>query len=122
MGAWKRCCFLCCIDAVQAGALAQAHATLPLPLLCLKPAGVSSTSAGAAGPEGPSIHTEEAQLGGKRVQLESGLLAQLADGSVVVRQGSTAVLVTVVGAAEPEGEGDFLPLQVGLSLHAVWHV
>lgn len=49
---------------------------------------------------------------GRTVTLETGKLASLADGSVLVKMGNTMLLATVVSAKEPkEGQG-FFPLSV----------
>lgn len=45
-------------------------------------------------------------------ELENGRLAKQADGAVWVRFGDTVVLVTVVGAKEPQTGKDFFPLTV----------
>ena len=49
---------------------------------------------------------------GKAISLETGKLAKLADGSVVVRLGDTMLLATVVAAKEAADDVDFLPLTV----------
>ncbi len=49
--------------------------------------------------------------GGRSITIETGKLALLANGSVVVRQGGTTVLVCAVAAAPREGI-DFFPLSV----------
>jgi len=49
---------------------------------------------------------------GKAISLETGKLAKLADGSVVVRLGDTMLLATVVAAREANDDIDFLPLTV----------
>ncbi len=52
-------------------------------------------------------------LGGDReVIIETGKLAKQADGSVVVKQGDTMLLATVVAAKEAKPDCDFMPLQV----------
>ncbi len=53
------------------------------------------------------------KLGGDReIMIETGKLAKQADGSVVVKQGDTMLLATVVSAKEPKDDCDFMPLQV----------
>ncbi|MBO5874312.1 MAG: polyribonucleotide nucleotidyltransferase, partial [Rikenellaceae bacterium] len=53
------------------------------------------------------------KLGGDReIMIETGKLAKQADGSVVVKQGDTMLLATVVAAKEPKADCDFMPLQV----------
>lgn len=46
------------------------------------------------------------------VTIETGLLAQLADGAVVVRMGNAMLLATVVANKQPKEGIDFLPLSV----------
>lgn len=50
--------------------------------------------------------------GGKEISFELGKFAKQANGSLMVRQGDTMVLVTVCAAPEPKVGIDFLPLQV----------
>jgi polyribonucleotide nucleotidyltransferase len=55
----------------------------------------------------------EAKLGDKDpIIIETGHYAKLSDGAVVVRQGNTAVLVTVVMSENPIQNIDFVPLTV----------
>jgi polyribonucleotide nucleotidyltransferase len=55
----------------------------------------------------------EAKLGDKDpIIIETGHYAKLSDGAVVVRQGDTAVLVTVVMSENPIQNIDFVPLTV----------
>src|ERR671923_3093666 len=58
------------------------------------------------------MHKREIQVGHHAVSIETGKLAKQADGSVVVRQGDTMVLVTACHAATPREGIDFLPLTV----------
>ncbi len=53
----------------------------------------------------------ETELAGRKLQFEIGKFACLANGSVMVRYGDTAVLATVVASKEPK-EADFFPLTV----------
>ncbi|MDE2764866.1 MAG: polyribonucleotide nucleotidyltransferase, partial [Chloroflexota bacterium] len=53
----------------------------------------------------------EVEVGGRPLTIETGLLAQQASGSVVVRYGETVVLVTAVAGGVREGI-DFMPLTV----------
>ena len=53
----------------------------------------------------------EIELGGKPLVIEQGLLGQLANGAVTVRQGDTVVLVTATMGQAREGI-DFFPLTV----------
>ena len=48
----------------------------------------------------------------RTITLETGKLAKLADGAVVVRMGNTMLLATVVAKKELAEEIDFLPLYV----------
>jgi polyribonucleotide nucleotidyltransferase len=52
------------------------------------------------------------QEGGKDISIETGKLAKQAHGSVVVRQGNTMLLATVVSNKEAGENVDFLPLTV----------
>ncbi|MBI4303444.1 MAG: polyribonucleotide nucleotidyltransferase [Chloroflexi bacterium] len=54
----------------------------------------------------------ERELGGRKLTIETGKLAEQATAAVTVRYGDTVVLVTVCVADEPREEGDFLPLTV----------
>lgn len=49
---------------------------------------------------------------GRQIEISTGKLAKQADGSVVVKQGDTMLLATVVSAQEPKPGADFLPLSV----------
>jgi polyribonucleotide nucleotidyltransferase len=49
---------------------------------------------------------------GREISIETGKLATQADGSVVVKQGNTMLLATVVSNKEPRENVDFLPLSV----------
>jgi polyribonucleotide nucleotidyltransferase len=49
---------------------------------------------------------------GRMITLETGKLANQADGAVVVRMGNTILLATVVSAKEAAEDSDFMPLQV----------
>ena len=53
----------------------------------------------------------QVEVGGRTLTIETGLLAQQASGSVVVRYGETVVLVTAVAGGVREGI-DFMPLTV----------
>ncbi len=54
----------------------------------------------------------EGSVGGRKLSLETGKLALQADGAVLVTQGETQVLVTVVAGKEPKEGLDFFPLTV----------
>ncbi|MFI3317972.1 MAG: polyribonucleotide nucleotidyltransferase [Rikenellaceae bacterium] len=49
---------------------------------------------------------------GREIVIETGKLAKQADGSVVVKQGDTMLLATVVAAKDAKPDTDFMPLQV----------
>lgn len=49
---------------------------------------------------------------GRTITVETGKLAKQADGSVLVKTGKTMLLATVVSAAEPLKDVDFMPLSV----------
>ena len=50
--------------------------------------------------------------GDREIIIETGKLAKQADGSVVVKQGDTMLLATVVAAKDAKPDTDFMPLQV----------
>ncbi len=52
------------------------------------------------------------ELGGKELELSTGKMASLAQGSVVAKYGETVVLATACIAKEPKEGTDFFPLQV----------
>ncbi|MGE5629835.1 MAG: polyribonucleotide nucleotidyltransferase [Caulobacteraceae bacterium] len=54
----------------------------------------------------------ELELAGRKLSIETGRVAQLADAAVLVRYGDTVVLVTACAAAEPKEGIDFFPLSV----------
>src|SRR6266545_1314465 len=61
---------------------------------------------------GRQVHTVSAEIAGRTLTLETGRLAELADGAVTVRYGDTVLLATVVGSKEPREGVDFFPLTV----------
>lgn len=59
------------------------------------------------------IVNKEINLGdGRVISIETGKLAKQADGSVVVKQGNTMLLATVVSAKDAKEDVDFMPLSV----------
>jgi polyribonucleotide nucleotidyltransferase len=58
------------------------------------------------------MHTRELQVGQNTLRLETGKLAKQAHGSVIVRFGDSAVLVTACRSANAREGIDFLPLTV----------
>jgi polyribonucleotide nucleotidyltransferase len=58
------------------------------------------------------LHSVEVDLGGRKVTLESGVMAKQANGAVVVRSGDSVVLVTACTAPEPKPGASFFPLTV----------
>ena len=54
----------------------------------------------------------ETELAGRKLTIESGKIAELANGSVVVRYGETVVMVNVTAAKEAAEGVDFFPLSV----------
>ena len=54
----------------------------------------------------------QTEIAGRTLSLETGLIAQQADGAVVVRYGDTTVLSTVVGEQKPNDSVGFFPLTV----------
>ena len=59
-----------------------------------------------------SIHSVECNVGTTPITIETGKMARLADGAVVVRSGDTVVLVTVVSATKVKEGQTFFPLSV----------
>ena len=59
-----------------------------------------------------SIHSVECNDGTNPITIETGKMARLADGAVVVRSGDTVVLVTVVSATKVKEGQTFFPLSV----------
>jgi len=58
------------------------------------------------------MKTVQMEFGGRTFSLETGRLAKLANGSVMVRHGDTMVLAVAVASSAPREGIDFLPLQV----------
>ncbi len=60
-----------------------------------------------------NIITKKIDIGnGRIVEIETGKLAKQADGSVIVKQGDTMLLATVVSSKEAKENVDFMPLSV----------
>jgi polyribonucleotide nucleotidyltransferase len=57
-------------------------------------------------------HTVEIELSGRKITIETGKLAKQANGSVVVRQGESVVLVTACANPKPKAGQSFFPLTV----------
>lgn len=57
------------------------------------------------------MHTVAIDIGGHNISMETGKMAKQTNGSVMVSNGDTKVLVTVVAENEPKGMG-FLPLTI----------
>ncbi len=62
--------------------------------------------------EFPNARIYQTTLGGRPLSFETGKLAELAGGAVMVRYGETAVLVTATAAAKPREGIDYFPLSV----------
>lgn len=56
--------------------------------------------------------TYEMELAGRKLTIETGRLAELANGNVLVRYGDTVVMVNVTASKEPRDGIDFFPLSV----------
>ena len=56
--------------------------------------------------------TYETELAGRKLILETGKMAGLSNGSVIVRYGETVVMVNVTASKEPKDGIDFFPLSV----------
>ena len=54
----------------------------------------------------------ETELAGRKLSIETGKMASLANGSVLVRYGDTCVMVNVTASKEPKEGIDFFPLSV----------
>ena len=54
----------------------------------------------------------ETELAGRKISFETGKMASLANGSVLVRYGDTCVIVNVTASKEPREGIDFFPLSV----------
>ena len=54
----------------------------------------------------------ETQLAGRTISIETGKIAELSNGNVLVRYGETVVMVNVTAAKEPKEGIDFFPLSV----------
>ena len=65
-------------------------------------------------PEGEiyMFKTYETELAGRKLIIETGKMAGLANGSVLVRYGDTCVMVNVTASKEPKEGIDFFPLSV----------
>src|SRR3990172_1874149 len=58
------------------------------------------------------VETFEREIGGRTLEIQTGKVAGLANGAVVVRFGDTVVLVTAVMSDEQREGVDFFPLTV----------
>ena len=58
------------------------------------------------------FRTFETELAGRKLIIENGKIAELANGSVMVRYGETVVMVNVTASKEPKEGIDFFPLSV----------
>ncbi len=58
------------------------------------------------------IHRQEAVIGGRIMSIETGRVAEQANGAVLVRYGDTVILATAVASDEPREGIDFFPLTV----------
>jgi polyribonucleotide nucleotidyltransferase len=58
------------------------------------------------------IHRQETVIGGRVMSIETGRVAEQANGAVLVRYGDTVILATAVGSDEPREGIDFFPLTV----------
>lgn len=56
--------------------------------------------------------TYSTKLSGRELTIETGKIAGLANGSVMVRYGDTVVMVNVTASKEPRDGIDFFPLSV----------
>ena len=58
------------------------------------------------------VHTVTALVGANPITIETGKIAKLADGAVIVRSGETIVMVSAVSATSIKEGQDFFPLTV----------
>lgn len=63
-------------------------------------------------PEGRKIHRVETAINGRVLSIETGRVAEQANGAVIVRYGDTVVLGTATGSTTPREGIDFFPLTV----------
>ncbi len=63
-------------------------------------------------PEGRTIHRVEAEISGRVLSMETGRVAEQANGAVMVRYGDTVILAAAVGSTSPREGIDFFPLTV----------
>src|SRR5438477_3433682 len=59
---------------------------------------------------GVAVVTKNVEVAGRRLSLETGRVAEQANGAVIIRQGDTVVLSTAVMSKEPREGIDFFPL------------
>lgn len=62
--------------------------------------------------ENDMLKSYEIELAGRKLVIETGKMAGLANGSVLVRYGDTVVMVNVTASKEPKDGIDFFPLSV----------
>ena len=62
------------------------------------------------------FRTFETELAGRKLVIENGKIAELANGSVIVRYGETVVMVNVTASKEPkEGSVGYAKVYLGAS-------
>ena len=59
-----------------------------------------------------AIHKADIEIGGRTLTIETGKVAELSDGSAMLRYGDTVLLATAVSSADPREGIDFFPLTV----------
>ena len=59
-----------------------------------------------------NYRTFSCEIAGRPLVVETGKIAQLANGSALVRYGDTVILATATASAKPRDGIDFLPLSV----------
>ena len=71
-----------------------------------------------------NFKTFEYELSGRKLVIETGKMAGLANGSCLVRFGDTVILATATASAKPRDGIDFLPLSVDFEerLYAVGRI
>ena len=54
----------------------------------------------------------ETEVAGRKLSIEVGKVAELANGSVIVRYGDTVVITAATASAKPRDGIDFFPLSI----------
>ena len=60
----------------------------------------------------PNHHVFEAEIGGRTLTVETGIVAELADAECIIRYGDTVVLTTITCSPIPKAGMDYFPLTI----------